>query len=156
MEDRRRVQLDCTGSPDRTRQEFKDECDINILMKRWRRGGQIPPAPQGFNNYGDFTNVTSFFEATCQIREAEEAFNSLPARVRASFDNSPAVLIEALDADPTLDLDQLVKASTEPPPSSGSSPALEGEGGQNTTPTPDPGAGKQPVKPSGDGVTPTS
>lgn len=43
----------------RTQQQFKDECDINEIMRRFGKTGQVPSnvrAPM----YGDFTEVGDF------------------------------------------------------------------------------------------------
>lgn len=73
-----------------TQQQFKDECDINRIVKNAQRG--IPPkflnraSPQ----YGDFSQVPSITEAYNIIKDAEEAFMTLPAQLRLELGNDPA------------------------------------------------------------------
>jgi len=86
-----------SGEPTRTKQEFRDEVDINEIVARMRRGIS-PPAWMTANTprYGDFTNVpTSFSEAYAVIERAEEAFLSLPLEFRRELDHNPANLDKA-------------------------------------------------------------
>lgn len=80
------------------RQEHKDECDLNIIVKRAMKG----IAPRWLNHnapqYGDFSKMPSLAEAYDQIAAAEEAFMNLPAQLRRELDNDPRNL-EGLTAD---------------------------------------------------------
>lgn len=82
--------LDCSVLPSRARQEFQEECDINVIAKR---NGLDPfgPLPEGLPMWldADFTNVTDFMGAHNLIREAVEGFAAMPADVRARFHNDP-------------------------------------------------------------------
>lgn len=80
----------CTG-PSMTRQEFAEECDINNLMKKYenqdigaimRRAGE--PVYYDFEAYPQ-----NMMDAQLVIKQAAEAFMTLPARVRKEFDNDP-------------------------------------------------------------------
>lgn len=82
----------CDGG--RTKQEFKDECDINVLMKRYERTGVLPTARIGNPSYVDAADLPDYMGALQLVRDAHESFEALPARVRASFDNDPARFVE--------------------------------------------------------------
>lgn len=82
-----------------TRQEFKDECDINVIIDRFRKSG-VAPVASVTGTFGDFSQVTDYQDAMIKIQEAEDYFDSLPAKTRAYFENEPANLVDALD-DPT-------------------------------------------------------
>lgn len=75
----------------RTRQEFKDECDINNVIKHYKQTGQITHiaarAQQG--TYTDLPDPVDFQDAINLVMEAENAFASLPAKVRDRFGNDP-------------------------------------------------------------------
>lgn len=86
-----------SGEPTPTKQEFKNEVNINEIISRMRRG--ITP-PQWMTSatprYGDFTNMpTSFQEAYALIETAENAFASLPLEFRRALDHNPANLPNA-------------------------------------------------------------
>lgn len=85
--------LACSHEEGRTAQEFKDECDINVIMERFGRTGELPgdfKAPVS----GDFTGVTDFHSAMNAVRQAQEAFDAMPADLRARFNFDPQRLIE--------------------------------------------------------------
>lgn len=77
----------------RTVQSEKDNCDINILMDRYQKSGVIP-VMQGAPIYGDFTELPDYRGAVETVMKADKAFSSLPAKVRAEFDNDPARFLE--------------------------------------------------------------
>ncbi|QCQ84594.1 internal scaffolding protein [Blackfly microvirus SF02] len=91
---RHAVDVDCsvclsTGEflPSLTRQEFKDECDINIFMDRYQKGVIGMPAPRE-PLYVDLTSAPrDLMEAHDIMMAATRSFMSLPAVVRREFDN---------------------------------------------------------------------
>ncbi len=96
---RQRPTIQC--GPSLTKQSFRDECDINFIMSRWKRTGEMPPEKAGTMrpHYGDFSNPNDYMEAANRVIEANEAFESLPSFLRDRFANEPANLIAFL-ADP--------------------------------------------------------
>lgn len=97
--DRDRVSLETgvdAGGPSLTQQQFREEADINTIVKRFGLTGQLPDNPR-VPTYGDFTGVTDYHSAMLAVRQAEEAFMALPASIRAEFANDPQRLIEAVD-----------------------------------------------------------
>lgn len=85
-----RVAIDCSKG-NRARQEFKDECDINRIMKKYAGTGVLPQRAGGM--FGDFSGIGDFMDAHAMIDKAKEAFASLPSDVRKRFANDPAELI---------------------------------------------------------------
>lgn len=79
--------------PTLTKQSFKDECDINVIVKRFGIGYDIPSSfrlPQ----FGDFTGLDSFEDAANAIAVANEQFDMLPAAIRSRFSNDPAAFVD--------------------------------------------------------------
>jgi phage internal scaffolding protein len=74
-------------------QQFREECDINTIMERFGRTGELV-APIRMPQYGDFDGVNDYHSAMNAIVEAQSAFDSLPAKVRARFSNDPAEFLE--------------------------------------------------------------
>lgn len=73
-------------------QHFRDEVDINTIVRRFGVTGQIPDfLPQGV--YGDFQDVDDYDSAVAAIERANDGFMRLPAEVREQFNNDPGVLI---------------------------------------------------------------
>lgn len=81
------------GEPSKTIQSGKDDADINVIVRRFNVTGQLPP-PGRIPQYGDYTGVTDFHTAMNVVRQAEEAFLSLPAVVRLRFGNDPQQFLE--------------------------------------------------------------
>lgn len=84
--------IDCSqGGPSLTRQEFAEECDINVLMARYEKTGAIPPmnaAEPQYLDVADFAGI-DLMTAMDVLERADRSFMSLPARTRAEFDNDP-------------------------------------------------------------------
>lgn len=76
----------------RTKQEFKDETDINTLLRKFSVTGELPSGVR-MPTYGDFSEVTDFHGAVNAIALARESFDSMPAEVRARFKNDPAEFV---------------------------------------------------------------
>ncbi|CAK0755313.1 hypothetical protein CCP3SC15_2050005 [Gammaproteobacteria bacterium] len=87
------VGVDCSVEPSRTKQSFRDECDINVIMERLVPGDEGGPPPV----YGDFSSVTDFQQSMEIIAEAQQQFEVLPSRVRERFANDPARMLAFLD-----------------------------------------------------------
>jgi len=82
--------------PTRAQQHHKDECDINVILERFGKTGQMPVnAISG--TYGDFSGVHDYHTAMNALIAAESEFAALPAQIRSRFDNEPSRLIEFLD-----------------------------------------------------------
>ena len=82
--------------PTRTQQHHKDECDINVILERFGKTGQVPVnAISG--QYGDFSGVHDYHTALNAIIASESEFAALPAQIRSRFQNDPSNLIEFLD-----------------------------------------------------------
>lgn len=84
--------LDCQD-PTRAQQQFKDECDINTIVERFGITGKMPEAlvtPMT----GDFTEVVDYQTALDLLRQADEAFMTVPADVRARFENNAGAFVD--------------------------------------------------------------
>lgn len=80
--------LDCSDDPSRAQQHMRDECDINVMVERFIRTGQVPQAPSPVQPV-DFDEVFDFQSAMNVVVQAQRSFDALPARVRARFSNDP-------------------------------------------------------------------
>ncbi len=102
--DRESVGLDCsTAGPSRTKQAPRDECDVNIIMSKYVKQGQVPVFHPGNPSYGDFSNATDYVTALNSLNEAQLAFNALPVEIRNRMENSPQKLMEFLADDNNYD-----------------------------------------------------
>ena len=79
-----------------TKQSFKDSCDVNLIMKRFVKTGQLPQNDSK-PFYGDFCSVGDYHTAMCRIIDSNAAFDRLDAKIRARFENDPAQLLAFLE-----------------------------------------------------------
>lgn len=95
-ENKIKVSLDQSKEKSLTKQSDKDKCDINAIMKKYQKTGQLPingSQPQ----YGDFSDMPDYNEALNHVLNAQEQFYNIPAEIRAQFNNDPAELIKFVD-----------------------------------------------------------
>lgn len=78
----------------RTRQEFADECDINSIMARFEKHKVLTHVNRSQGKYLDVSETPDLATALSVLADAETAFMSLPARVRAEFANDPISFVE--------------------------------------------------------------
>lgn len=81
-----------------TKQSDQGNTDINVIVKRARALGGLPPG-RAVPRYGDFTNRPTFHEALSQVRQAEADFMELPARVRQLCSNDVGVFLDMVHDD---------------------------------------------------------
>jgi len=89
----KRVSFNTSGDS-RTKQSFKDECDINLIMRRYQQTGAISHLASQPPRFIDVAEGLDFQQALNQVIAAEQAFGALPAAVRDRFGNDPGQLIE--------------------------------------------------------------
>lgn len=100
--------------PSLTRQEFSEECDINVIMAQYEKTGVISHVNQREPMYVDYTMIPDDLMGTmAQLKLGEEAFMSLPASVRKEFDNNALNFVE-FASDPE-NLDQMREWGLAPP-----------------------------------------
>ncbi|AXH75591.1 MAG: internal scaffolding protein [Microviridae sp.] len=88
--------LDCSvDGAGRTKQSFKEEVDINTIVRRFGLSGVLP-AVVNPPMYGDFGGVFDYQTAMNAVVGARESFMSLPAGVRSRFHNDPQELLAFL------------------------------------------------------------
>lgn len=80
--------------PSKTQQHFKDECDVNRIVKKYAGTGIIEHVRSGIPRYVDCSNQT-FAEAQMVIAETRSHFERLPADIRKAFDNNAANYVDA-------------------------------------------------------------
>jgi len=93
--------------PSRTQQAFKNECDINQIMKRFKQvnGGDLINMMTNATGgvYGDFSEVSDYRTALDQINAANDLFDALPSKVRKEFNNDPAEFVDFAENPENLD-----------------------------------------------------
>lgn len=85
--------------PSMTKQSFKDECDINNIVRRFEATGILDHINQAHAQglYQDLPSGLDLQTSLNIIQQAEAAFMALPAAARAEFDNDPVLFVEAFN-----------------------------------------------------------
>lgn len=89
--------VDCSEDESPTVQASKDECDINVIVNKYLRTGEMPGVRQGV--YADISEMVDLRDAIHMVNDAQQSFMELPANVREFFRNDPTALVE-FAADP--------------------------------------------------------
>lgn len=87
-------------TPSMTMQSFQNECDINVIMRRWEKTGDLTHVRHSQGRYDDFADIGDYQSALNTVLAAQEAFEALPSRIRTRFSNDPASFVSFMQ-DPT-------------------------------------------------------
>lgn len=77
-----------------TQQQFKEECDVNNIMRRYNATGVITHVNTRVPEWGDFSSPVDFQTGLNTVIEAQAMFNELSAELRERFGNDPLKLLE--------------------------------------------------------------
>ena len=112
--------------PSLTQQQFRDESDINNIVDRFMKTGHLPD-PVSMPQYVDYEGVFDFQSAMNVVRQADENFMRMDAKVRSRFHNSPQEFLEFFanpeNQDEAVRLGLAVARPKESPPSDAASAA---------------------------------
>lgn len=80
----------------RTKQSFKNDCDINLITAQYVRTGLLGHVNRRQPMYGDFSQALDLHSSKLLVQRAEEEFAELDSRIRAVADNDPVKFLELL------------------------------------------------------------
>ncbi len=91
-----RVSFETTGLS-RTKQSFKNECDVNNILKNYNKTGVMPEN----HNPGEYRDLdgTDYQEYMQTVASANSMFEELPSALRKRFKNDPAQLLSFVHDD---------------------------------------------------------
>ena len=89
----KRIQVGVECGPSQTKQSFKDECDINNILGKYRKTGVIEHLNKHGAEYG-FASGDTFQDAMNIVSRANSMFEELPAHIRSKFNNEPAAFLD--------------------------------------------------------------
>lgn len=81
------------ADPTRTQQQFKEECDINTIVRNFGVTGMLPQNVR-MPLTNEFVEAMDYQTAMNKIIEADQAFLQLPAEVRDTFRNDAGKFVE--------------------------------------------------------------
>lgn len=85
--------LVCSKGEGKTKQSEAKACDINVIVKRFHKTGVLPIANRSAF-FADVSQMGDYVTVMGHIREASEAFERLPSKVRKQFDNNPGLFLD--------------------------------------------------------------
>lgn len=80
-----------------TQQEYKEECDVNNVIRRYQLTGDVNLFNRTEGQYIDVSDVKDFQESMNIVRQAQQTFEALPAKVRAELANNPENLLKLVE-----------------------------------------------------------
>ena len=86
----------------RTKQSFKDETDVNLIIQKHTRMGTLSHLEQWGGQYGDLGDF-DFQEAQNQLAKANSMFEQLPSAVRNKFSKDPERFFNFVNAEENRD-----------------------------------------------------
>jgi len=90
-----------TGTDSKVQQQFADQCNINNVVKRFKKTGVLQstiPSVHKTNGpvFGAYPH-TDYQDMYLHVQQVREQFQALPAKIRLRFDNNPANLVRFVD-----------------------------------------------------------
>lgn len=111
--------------PELTKQEFRRDSDVNWIVARFRKTGELPNVNQLKARYADVSVAQDYQAALQVVLDAEDAFYQLPAPARRAFNNDPGAFLDAVydpeRVDELVELGIFTKAEFEPEAPKGAS-----------------------------------
>lgn len=86
------------NEPTLTQQQFKEQCDINNIIKNYTQTGELPLSHK-VGQFLDVSNIQDYHTSLQTVFEAQKAFDSLPSNIRAKFENDPNALVAFIEDD---------------------------------------------------------
>lgn len=131
--------------PSATKQSFVEECDINNIVKLYKKTGQFNHMSANASKgvYTDLPEESDFQSALGTVFEARAAFATLPSLVRERFENDPARFLAFMSNPDNLGeaikMGLAIERASQDPSSSSSSSSSSSGGPESTEPPPDKG-----------------
>jgi len=83
--------------PSLTQQQFKDDCDVNVIMDRFLKTGEVTHLNSNPGVYADLTGIGDYTDMLMRVKAAESAFSQLPHQIKTKFEQDPSKLIAYLE-----------------------------------------------------------
>ncbi len=102
------------------KQSFRDECDINNIIRKYQQTGQVNHVALNQGRFADVSEVGSYQDAIQRVRDTHDFFMGLAPGLRAEFDNDAAFFLDFISDPENMDeilemgLGEVVEAPVEP------------------------------------------
>lgn len=126
-----------------TKQSFREQCDINFIVKQHASTGLWAHLNPIAATYEDASGAVDLQQSIQAVRDAEAQFYSLPAAVRQAAQNSPVQFLEMLADQEAYDHlvsvglpTEPIRAAGSPPPAAAPSPSKAAPAAPEAQPEP--------------------
>jgi len=103
----------CKDDVKAARQEFREETDINVIMRRATATGHLPVRADLQPVFADVSELGDFADVQRRVHAARDAFMALPPELRARFNNQPEKLVEFVQDESNVE--EAIKLGLVPP-----------------------------------------
>jgi len=83
--------------PSMTDQSQHAQTDVNNIMAKYKKTGQITHLAKVQGNFADLSEIQDLHTSMTQVTLAQQTFNALPAELRSRFQNSPVEMLNFLN-----------------------------------------------------------
>lgn len=101
------------NEPSMTDQQFKDDCDVNFIVDKFTKTGNLTHLAKFQGMYADVSEIPDLPQAMQIVSTAQTAFDTLPAELRSRFGNSPVNMVEFINNESNRD--EAIKLGLIPP-----------------------------------------
>lgn len=98
----------------RTKQAFKDQCDINKILKKAQRAGSLSHLVKHGAHYGDFSDVPDLLTANARIQAGQSIYDELPSELKREFPDMYSFFEYVNNPENQVDLRDRLPALAEP------------------------------------------
>lgn len=74
--------------PSKTDQQYKDEVDVNEIIRRYKKDGIVPHVKNINAQFADVSDIPDLMQGMERIAHAKEEFLRVPASIRAKHKNN--------------------------------------------------------------------
>lgn len=100
-----------------TEQSHAKECDMNHILRKYKKTGLVDHFARYQGNYTDVTGAVDFKTALDIVHAGQDAFDSLPSDIRSRFKNDPSSFLDFVsNPDNAQEMFDLGLTSTPPEP----------------------------------------
>lgn len=85
------------SKPSLTDQQYKDDCDVNTIIERGKKTGQVNHIAKIQGQFADVSEISDLHSSMIKMQHATEAFNKLPLKIKRRFDYDMKQLLSFLD-----------------------------------------------------------
>ncbi len=89
--------------PSLTKQSEADACDINKIVKRFTKTGQLTHISESLGEYRDMSGIPDLHEAMTIVADANSLFQELPAEIRKACGHDASNFLPYIDKEENFD-----------------------------------------------------